>query len=249
MAFAQTGLFAQQSQILSEDASLITLKRNLRVFKDHYYGKILGSTEYYIELLQEDGSTVKISRFRIDQIYSTSEVSIYPSQRFQYKKGYIVDWSTSMAPDNFALNLGINKRFESGLQLGYGVGAHFNNFNIPLTTSTVFVNVTSIPLYFQGKYIFAKGPVNLYLKAKIGYSNNFQSQQFESIRNGHFLHASMGFCLPSFSRNKHYIEIGQYSLRAQGDMLLPDINSQAATIKFNYIFNKISFTYGVEIGK
>ena len=211
-------------------------------------GKVIESDESTKKVAIITGDTVYIPSNLTKKTYLSDEISLFNNSKFHYKKGYLFNMSFGFANNHFNSDMSINKRLNNKLEVGLGVGFHYNSLTFRSQIGWHFIDVPSIPFFIQSKYFLNEGKRLIYLKGKVGYVNNYSSWGIESVHNSIMLEGSFGVLFSSHKKFKHYLELSQYSSNAYGKLRSFGFND-ISEISFNTWFNRVVVTYGVEIGR
>ena len=245
--FQITNAFSQKNEPLKE-RTMISLDDGSK-----FYGKILGEDYLNTRLLIVTGDTINIPSLYIKKQLDSKEVFLYKKGKCHFKSGWFTDISlgSNLGGNNITFNSDIsyNKRINQSLDVGGGIGAHTNSLSLGDGSGWLWINVTSIPMYVQGKYYLNNRKHRLYATARAGYVNNTNTWQVNSIKNGALFQGGVGFTFASKNRVKHYLQISQYALSASGTSRQWDfISGNTFDAEFNVWFTRIMFTYGINIG-
>jgi hypothetical protein len=222
--------------------------------------EVAGGTTIKGELLPSDsifkvklgnGSVVSLNKYGIKKALMPMEVNLFSNGKYNFKEGIFYNFETGLSIEHYSFNFIISKSIRPDLEVGLGIGYHYNSLSFPSGNGFGWIDINSVALFANGKYyIDIKKSSRPYLKAAIGYSNNSPTWNVTQVNDGIMLQAGMGIAFASRKNAKWYLEIAQYSLNAKGkaNSFTNSFQPNSNVIDFDVWFNKIVFNVGFLFG-
>lgn len=213
-------------------------------------GKLVGTegSSWIWQTKIATNDTLKIVPSILKRSYLPNRIALFENGRYHFKKGLMLNISNGFARMHHHFDVSLNQRIKNIFEIGVGMGSHNNGFEFSTESSHHEIWVPSVPLFVQGKYFLNERAKRLYVRAKLGYVNNVEGWGLRSVTNGKLYDLALGITFASRKRTKHYIELSQHSSSAKGMAINQEANA-ISDIGFDTRFNKIAFTWGIEIGR
>lgn len=177
------------------------------------------------------------------------EINLFGSGKYNYKENIFYNFEFAFGGSHVSTSTVFSKRFKNSLELGLGLGYHYNTFDFPSANGFGFIGVNSITMFANGKYYLLKNSANQpYFKAAVGFSDNQLSWEVTEINDGIMMQAGMGIAFASKKNTKWYLELTQYSLSAKGKSINANNFAANNSIDFDVWFNHIIFNVGLFFG-
>lgn len=247
--FVQIVGFSQQYNRITENSSLVVLKKRNPIFRKRMAIELIDKNEnrilFYDDNLKKDSLQLRTIR----KLYTSESIRLYPHKKFRYKKGLLFRMQTSFSENNNSIDFNFGKRFANRLEIGLGLGLHHNYYyGLQVPGSRINIDVFSIPTYATVQYIIRPARRSIVVRTSVGINNNNNGPFISELSNGLFARGSIGILFSSRNRMKSYLMLSQYTSKAKGT-INTEINNQPATIGFDIWYNQFLFTYGIEIGR
>jgi hypothetical protein len=210
-------------------------------------GKIIHTTSpYQIVILTKD--TLTVEPMLTDKVYLPTDITLFGKSKFHYNRGLQFGFNTGFSVNHRRFDMELRYMFNKKWAVGLGLGFHNNSFSFSTANSNHNGDVRSIPVYVTGNYFLSNTYFKPYLKAKIGYSNNFTTFDVNSVSDGIILEGGLGVSFTSKTQSKFYLELSQYTTNAKGTMRNNNPNG-LGDIGFDLWFNRVVFTFGYTFGR
>jgi hypothetical protein len=201
------------------------------------------------------GDTLNITAEWVDKMLLPSEVNLYRNSSYHIRNGYVglFSWGFSNAHTN--LDLGVAKRFKDKIELGVGLGYHYNTFTVNTGSTFIAANINSIPLFVHGRYYLNQDKNRFYAKGRIGIANNLNTWEIQSIRPGFMGDLGIGLEFATKTSGKYFLELTQYTSKSRGVgrnwNWNPNGNGNGdfTDFAFNAWHHRIVLTVGANFGK
>jgi hypothetical protein len=238
--------FSQNDQLM-ENGAVFKFKRHW--YKHNMvYGTLL-QNDFNIQNIETvSGDTVSFPIDSARKYYLPEQITLCKNGRYHYASGKIRTFSMGVSRDHVNLDFVYGFRINRHFDIGIGTGMDHNAFSFYTVDDFHLVNIVGTPLYIQGKYNLYRKRRIIYLKAKVGMTNNSETANIVSVNNGIVMEGGIGMLFPSRLRSRFYFEFSQYTSHAKGIANVAS-SSILSDVEFDVWFHRFLFTVGVEFGK
>lgn len=215
-------------------------------------GELLSSdSTFKVQLV--DNSIFDIRKSSVTQAYMPEQIILFPSGKYNLRKGPVIYFSQSFSPNHFGVDIFGGYQFGNGFEAGFGFGYHLNSLNLPVANSNFqWIDLNSYPIYLGGKYFIFKDKIlKPYAKLNMGLNNNSPNWGVSLVKNGLMIESGFGLAFSGKKNLRAYFEINQYNSKARGTSVVENWDWNTNTllsstdVDFNVWFNKITFRLGL----
>ena len=163
-----------QNDHLMENGAVFKFKRHW--YKHNMvYGSLL-QNDYTIQNIETvSGDTVSFPIDSARKYYLPEQITLCKNGRYHYASGKIKNFSMGVSRDHVNLDFVYGFRINRHFDIGIGTGMDHNAFSFYTVDDFHLVNIVGTPLYIQGKYNLYRKRRIIYLKAKVGMTNNSET--------------------------------------------------------------------------
>jgi hypothetical protein len=237
------GVYAQNKNAIP-DGEIYKLKGGRKVI-----GKTISKSSQDISVETFWGDTANILKSRVSKHFESDEIDVYKNGKYNLKKGWKLHHEVGFFADHIHSEFTFSKPIGGRVDLGVGLGHHFNSFSFASAVDWHFIEVHSIPFYAKGRFYFNKGSVRLFAEGKFGYAINIPTNSTPTANNGIVMDAGLGVYFATSYRIRHSVAIKQYALTASGEARNWSDEAISNITFSDFQFNTIVLSYSIEFGK